>query len=84
MESALIGQEHLNMDNSKNFLMNQKASEIINQGQEITRSRYATLLLETYDEKDFELRLVKLKILRFLDPNSDLVYYVYAGKPRPE
>ena len=84
IESALIGQKYLNIDSSKNFLFSQKASELIQQGQELNRSKFADLILEIYDENDFDLTFVKLKILRFLDPNSNFVFYTYAGKPRPE
>ncbi len=84
IESAVIGQNYLNINNSKDFLFNQKVSEMVKNGQELNRSKFANLILEIYDEKDFKLPLIKLKVFRFLDPNSDYDIYIYAGRPNPE
>ena len=83
-ESTLIAQNYLNIHNSKNFLFSQKVSEMTQNGQRLNRSTLADLILEVYDEKDFELPLVKLKFFRFLDPKSDFVVYTYGGRPTPE
>ncbi|WP_343486850.1 hypothetical protein [Allomuricauda sp. d1] len=84
IESSLIAKNYLNPDNSKDFIFNQKISELVQNGQEMDRSIFARTLLEVYDEKDFELPLVKLKFFRFLDPKSDFIVYSYIGRPNPK
>jgi hypothetical protein len=82
-ESSLIAQSYLNIHNSKNFLFSQKVSEMAKNGQELNRSTLANLILEVYNEKDFELPLVKLKIFKFLHASSDFIVYTNYGKPDP-
>ena len=84
IESSVIAQNYLNIENSKNFTFNQKISKLVNDGHELNRSKFADLIMETYDQNDFELLLIKLKIFRFIDPKSDLAVMVYAGKSNPK
>lgn len=84
LESSLLAQNYLNIKNSKNFSFNQKISELINNGHKLNRTEFANLILDVYNQEDFELLLIKLKILRFIDPKSDFVVMLYAGKPNPE
>ena len=84
MESTLIARKYLNIKNSKGFTFNQKVSELVYNGQKLNPSKIANLIIEVYDQDDFELLLIKLKIFRFIDPNSNWSYSVYAGRPRPE
>ena len=84
IEHSLIAKKYLNNINSKVFIYNQKISETIQKKQKLNRSILANILLAIYDEKDFELLLVKLKFFRFLDPNTNFVVYSFAGKPDSE
>ncbi|WP_337301838.1 hypothetical protein [Sediminicola sp. 1XM1-17] len=84
IETSLISQKYLNIENSKGSLFNNKVSELFQNGKELNRSIFSELILDTYGEDDFQLPLIKLKILRFLDPNSDSIMYIYAGRPYPE
>ena len=83
-ENFVNAMRYFNETDSKSFVFNEKMSELIKKKEELNRSIFADLLLKVYDEKDFELPMVKLKIFRFLDPNSDVIYYIYAGRPNPE
>ena len=84
VKSSIIGNKYFNATDSKSFLFNQKMSELIAKKEDLNRSTLANVILQVYDENDFELPLVKLKIFRFLDPNSDNIMYIYAGRPNPE
>ncbi|MBD0852084.1 hypothetical protein [Maribacter arenosus] len=84
VKSSIIGNKYFNYTDSKSFLFNQKMSELIAKKEDLNRSTLANVILQVYDEKDFELPLIKLKIFRFLDPNSDNIMYIYAGRPSPE
>lgn len=84
IESTLLARNYWNIENSKGFLFNQKVSELFQNGQELNRSIFSELMLDTYSEDDFQLPLIKLKIFRFLDPNSESIMYIYAGRPNPE
>ena len=81
IESSLISNKYLNLNNSKDFVFNQMISEMVHNGMELDRSIFAKTCLEVYDEKDFELPMVKLKILRVIDPKLNLIVYSYAGGP---
>ncbi len=83
-ENFVNGIKYFNGTDSKSFLFNEKVSELTEKKEKFNRSVYADILVEVYDEKDFQLPMVKLKIFRFLDPNSDFVIYTYVGKPNPE
>ncbi|MFS4492403.1 hypothetical protein [Maribacter sp. 2308TA10-17] len=83
-ESFVKGMKYLNATDSKSFLFNEKVSELIRKKEEYNRSVVATILLEIYDENDFELPMIKLKFFRFLDPNSNFVVTTYMGKPNLE
>lgn len=83
-ESFAKGMKYFNATDSKSFLFNEIVSELIRKNKEYNRSVVATILLEIYDENDFQLPMTKLKFFRFLDPKSDFVVTVYAGKPNPE
>jgi len=72
------GTKDLNSKTSKSLLFNEKVSALIKNKNKLTRSEIANLILDVYDSKDYELPLVKLKIIRFLDPNYDSVIYSYA------
>ena len=84
METTLIAGKYLNIENSKDFVFTQKISEMKQNDKKLSRSILAKILLEVYDKKDFELLMIKLRIFRFIDPNMDLVVYVYAGRPNPK
>lgn len=84
IESTLLAQNYSNIENSKDFLFNQKVSKLFKNGQELNRSIFSELILDTYSEADFQLPLIKLKIFRFLDPDSDGIMYIYVGRPNPE
>ncbi len=84
VKSSIIGKKYFNITDSKSFLYNQKVSELIAKKEDLNRSTHANAILQVYDEKDFELPLIKLKIFRFLDPNSDGIMYIYLGRPNPE
>jgi hypothetical protein len=84
IESSLLAQNYLNIENSKDFSFNQKISELVNNGQRLNRSMFANLIMVVYDQEDFELLLIKLKICRFIDPKSDFAVTVYVGKPNSE
>ena len=81
IESSVLAQKYLNIENSKNFSFNQKIGELVNNGQKLNRSMFANLIMDVYDQEDFEILLIKLKICRFTDPKSDFAVTVYAGKP---
>jgi hypothetical protein len=83
-ESFFSGTSHLDFRESKNFLFHQKMSELFAKKEDLNHSTLANVILQVYDEKDFELPLIKLKIFRFLDPNSDGIMYIYVGRPNPE
>lgn len=83
-ESVAHAMAYYNETDSKSFVFNEKMSELIDKKVEINRAIFADVLLTVYDEKDFELPMVKLKILRFLDPKSDVMYHIYVGEPHPE
>jgi hypothetical protein len=83
-ESHANGLRYFNGNDSKDFLFYEKVSALNEKKEEWNRSIIADIMLQVYDEKDFELQLTKLKFFRFLDPNSDFVVYIYAGKPSPE
>ncbi len=78
------GMKYLNATNSKSFVFNEKVSELVRKNNELNRSEIATILLDVYNENDFELPMVKLKFFRFLDPKSNLVFYAYIGPPTPK
>ena len=84
IESSVIAQKYLNIHHSKGVLFSQKISEMAQNDKELNRAAYAALIMEVYDESDFELPLVKLKIFRFLNPHPNDVNYIYVGKPDPE
>ncbi len=84
IESSLISQNYLNIENSKGYLFNHKVSEFFQNGKELNRSIFSELILDTYGEDDFQLPMIKLKIFRFLDPKSDSIMYINAGRPNPE
>ena len=84
IESSLISKKYLNLNHSKDFIFNQRISEMAHNGIELNRSSFAKTFLQVYDEKDLDLPMVKLKILRFIDPKLDLIVYTYIGKPNPK
>ena len=84
IESSSIAQNYLNIENSKNYIFDQKISILVNNGEELNRSKFANLIMEVFDQNDFKLPLIRLKMFRFIDPKSDFVVYIYAGKPNPE
>ncbi|WP_324028313.1 hypothetical protein QSV08_10410 [Maribacter sp. BPC-D8] len=65
----------------KSIAFNQRASEIAAKKKEFSRSDYASLLLEVYDEKDFQIPTIRTQLYRFLDPNTNHIHYIYMGKP---
>ena len=65
----------------KSIFFNQRASEIAAKKREFSRSDYASLLLEVYDEEDFQLPSIRTQLYRFLDPNTNHIFYIYIGKP---
>ena len=83
-ESVVNAMEYYNETDSKSFVFSEKMSELIEKKEEFNRAILADLLLKVYDGKDFELPMVKLKFLRFLDPKSDVIFYSYTGRPNPE
>ena len=83
-EGIMIATKYANKDTSKSFRFNQKVSELIDEGRQLSRSRVAGLYLEVYDDIDFKFPLVKLKICKFLDPNTDSIIYIYMDKPKGE
>jgi hypothetical protein len=70
-----------NKAQAKSIVFNQRASEITTKKREFSRSDYASLLLEVYDEEDFQLPTVRTQLYRFLDPNTNHLLYIYIGKP---
>ncbi|NER10409.1 hypothetical protein SAMN06265375_10146 [Muriicola jejuensis] len=83
-EGIMIATKYLNIDTSKSFRLNLKVSELIDDGQLLSRSRVAGLYLEVYDALDFEFPLIKSKICKFLDPNTDSIIHIYVDKPKGE
>ena len=81
IEASVIASKYLKPENSKNFYFNTKVSELIEDNTALDRSKMAALLLEVYEEEDFKLPMLKLKILKFLDPNYDLIVHSYIGRP---
>ncbi len=84
IESSLISKKYLNQNNSKDFFFNQRISEMVQNGIELDRSVFAKTFVEVYDEKDLNLPMIKLNILCLIDPNTDSVLYLYAGRPNPK
>jgi len=80
-ESSLIVKNYFNNNSSKESAFNQKVLESIDNEQKLNRATIANLIMEFYDEKDFELPLVKLKVFQFLDPNADYITTIFIGKP---
>ncbi|TDT47538.1 hypothetical protein CLV90_1614 [Maribacter spongiicola] len=70
-----------NIAQSKSMLFNQRVSEITTKNGGFSRSNYASLLLEVYNEEDFQLPTIRTKLFRFLDPNTNDRLYIYMGKP---
>ncbi|WP_299796095.1 hypothetical protein [uncultured Maribacter sp.] len=70
-----------NKAQAKSNLFNQRASEIAAKKKFFSRSDYASLLLEVYDEEDFQLPTIRTQLYRFLDPNTNHIFYIYMGKP---
>ena len=83
-ESVVHAMEYYNETDSKSFVFSEKMSELIEKKVAFNRAIFADVLVTVYDEKDFELPMVKLKILRFLDPKSDVILHIDAGRPHPE
>lgn len=71
----------LNILKSKSVLFQVKVSELMKRKKKLNRSDIAKVFLDTYEENDYELPLIKLKLFKFLDPNTDDVIYIFAGKP---
>ncbi|WP_286813374.1 MULTISPECIES: hypothetical protein [unclassified Maribacter] len=65
----------------KSILFNQRVSEITAKKGGFSRSDYASLLLEVYDEEDYQQPTIRTQLFRFLDPNTDYLLYFYVGKP---
>ncbi|WP_321826840.1 hypothetical protein [Maribacter dokdonensis] len=65
----------------KSILFNQRVSEITAKKIGFSRSDYASLLLEVYDEEDYLQPTIRTQLFRFLDPNTDYLLYFYVGKP---
>lgn len=83
--SGITGfRSHLNSKESKEILFQEKIAGLINNKVEISPSVIATVMLEVYDEEDYDLPKIKTKLFKFLDPNSDWVIYIYVGKPITE
>ena len=80
-EGITIAVRYLKKETSKSFDFNSKVSQLIDDNIALDRSKMAALLLEVYDEDDLKLPMVKLKILKFLDPDTDLIVYSYIGPP---
>ncbi len=66
---------------AKSILFNQRVSEITTKNGGFSRSNYASLLLEVYNEEDFQLPTIRTQLYRFLDPNTNHIHYIYMGKP---
>ncbi|WP_423998474.1 hypothetical protein [Maribacter sp. IgM3_T14_3] len=64
-------------NNAKNLLLNEKSSAIAMKNGGLTYSDYASILLEVYDERDFQLPIIKLKIFKFIDPNTNGRWWFY-------
>ncbi|WP_350290418.1 hypothetical protein [uncultured Croceitalea sp.] len=71
----------LNISESKNALFQVKLTELMKRKKKLNRSDIAKVFLDTYEENDYELPMVKLKLFKFLDPNTNDVIYIFAGKP---
>jgi hypothetical protein len=84
LESFVKGIRYFNATDSKSYLFHEKVSKLAQENKEINRSVLATILLEIYNENDFELLMVKLKVFCFIDPKSDFNIFLYVGKPNPE
>lgn len=83
-EKSILAGKFLNNEHSKIFLFQQRANEVFFNSKKINRSEIAQLMLETFNEEDFQLPQIKLIILRFLDVKSKGVMYFFAGRPNPE
>ena len=73
--------KYMQNNKAKSMLLNQKAGEVYKEKGGVSRADYAQLLLDVYDENDFQLPTIRLQLFRFIDPNSDGVFYMYVGKP---
>ncbi len=69
---------------SKESLFQEKLSEFFRYKKEIDPSIVANIMLEVYDADDFDFPFIKVKLFKFIDPNSDLILYSYIGKPITE
>ena len=58
--------------------------EFIKNQKEINNSVIANVMLEVYDADDYNVPYIKVKLFKFLDPNSDFVLTSYIGKPSTE
>lgn len=74
--------KYLDSRKSKTHLYGKKIKET-SEG-ELNRARIASILLEVFDENDFELSMVKLKFFKILNPKSELVFYKFNGKTGQE
>ncbi|HDZ05532.1 hypothetical protein LCGC14_0067630 [marine sediment metagenome] len=72
---------YIQNNEAKSILLNQKAGQVYKNKGSISRADYAQLLLDVYDENDFQLPTIRLQLFRFIDPNSDGVFYMHVGKP---
>ncbi|WP_405409919.1 hypothetical protein [Maribacter sp. Asnod1-A12] len=73
--------QYRNKAQPKSILFNQRASEITKEKGKFNRSDYASLLLEVFNEEDFQLPTIRTQLYRFLDPNTEHTYYTYIGQP---
>ena len=74
--------KNLNSLESKTRLYGQKIRET--KDAELNRARLAEIILEVFDEKDFDLTTVKIKIFKILNPNSEMHFFKYVSKPTRE
>tara|TARA_R110000765_G_scaffold287187_1_gene383644 strand:- start:52 stop:627 length:576 start_codon:yes stop_codon:yes gene_type:complete len=76
--------ESSNILNSKESQFQAKMYEFIKNQKEINNSVIANVMLEVYDADDYNVPYIKVKLFKFLDPNSDFVLTSYIGKPSTE
>lgn len=51
---------------------------------ELKDALFAKKLLNFYNQKDYDLPIARVKLFKFIDPDSEGVTYIYVGKPTKE
>ncbi len=80
-KSSVISRKYLNTEHSKDYVFMQQLTELAREGVKVDRPKYVELMMKVYNYEDFKLPLIKLRLMRCIDPKTELNFVVYLGKP---